>query len=692
VADDKYWAAIEDASEFGKELRAVLEDHEKSPIARTVLEEQRNAYLQLFAINLTGQASSSRIMFDGQEGELATFRVPMASALANAVVNLITNQRIAWICSAAKADAASRAQTTLGNQALDAYWNDKGGETAAKERADQGVPFGECFTFVEFDAQAGEMVSPPVAEQPAQGEQAAEPEQAAQYEGDIRYHTVSSWDVKRDPSARSYRDCDWLALRLRRNRYDLAARYGAEVLEACEHTSRGILPRQDAEKTRTDLVDCWYFFHRRTPAVPLGREAVLIGDKAFADGPLRYRRIPVARFATGALHGTPFPFAPFWTALAAQELQDSLLSSIATNNLALGTQMVSAPMGTEVEPESVGPMRLLLHPPGSEPPRGINLTQSPPEAFKLLEKIQADQRQLLGLNGTILGQPEGANLSGTAMALLTSMAMQANSSAQADYIDSVEEQGMLTLEIFQDFFSVERKIRIAGKSVGYMAKEAMLQSDAVRDVNSVSVRVGNPLAHTTAGREAIVDKYIQIQKDSGGAIQLISTPEDLQQLYDTGRIEGLTNPLRDQAILVELENEALARGEPVAALLGDDDIYHCRHHRSVVTSLEARQNDALLLAALEHIHQHYTNFFGIDPTLDPMYRSNMMIIMGLQPPAPPPVPGGGGPSAGPAAPTEPEPGAPPGELPSLPDMPDNPVTGAQFDHETGGGMVVPPGA
>lgn len=707
---DRYWASLEDPAEFGQKLKQVIEENAKAPVVQTVLEEQRNAYLQLFSVSLNGTSSSSRVLRDGQEGELAAFRVPLAAALANAVVNLVTGQKITWQATATKSDAAARAQTTLGNQALEVYWHDRGGEQFLENLVREGVPFGEAFGFIEFDPLAGEMVTPPIPGGNAQGVQpmaegaaipGGQPAIPAQYEGDIRFNVVSSWDVARDPRAKSFEECDWLAVRLRRNRFDLAARYGPEVLDACGRKEKGILPTGDDEKTRSDLVDCWYWFHRKTPSVALGRQAVIIGDKAFALDRLRYDEVPVVRYFTGNLTGTPLPFAPFWTALASQELQDSLLSALATNNLAFGTQMVAVTAGSEIEPESVGPMRLLTVPQGGMEPKGINLTQSSPESFKLYELLKADQRQLLGLNGTVLGQPEGANLSGAAMALLSSMAMQANSSPQATYVQCAKQVGNILLGIWQKFFTTERKIQVAGKSMTYMAREVAFSAERVAGVSGVSVRVGNPLAQTVAGREAIVDKYMQIQRDSQGAIQLIKTPEDLQQLLDTGRIDGLTDPLRDQALLVEAENEALARGEPVKALLGDDDVYHCKHHRSVVTSIEARSDDGLLMNALEHVHQHYENFFGvpavatgvIDPVtgeetevFDPMYRQNMMVLFGLQPPAPPAMAPPGDPAAPPPVDGD------PAEPVDMPQMPENPMTGEQFDPQTGGGVVALPGA
>jgi hypothetical protein len=673
VANDKqeYWAALQDPSAFGAALKQWIEQNAKSSVVQTVREEQRNAYLQLHPINLSGQASASRLMSTGQEGELTVLRVPKAQKYADAVTNVITSQKTTWQCQAGKSDAESRAQTALGNQALEYYWHDKGGEAFMQDLVAQGVPFGETFGFIEFDPSAGEVAM--VA--PDESGNLNKPT----YEGDIRFNIVSSWDAVRDAKANSWEECDKVALCLRRNKHDLAARLGKDVLEACSETKRGILPIEDSSAP-SDLIDCWYFFHKKTPSVPLGRQAVLIGDKVFALDQLRYRRVPVVRYFTGKLTGTPFPCAPFWSALAAQELQDSLWSAIATNNLALGTQMVAITAGSEVEPESVGPMRLITVPVGGMEPKPVQLTQSAPESFKLIQMADDAEKQVLGLNNAVLGQPDHAGQSGASQVFLSSMAMQANSSPQATYVKVLKEVGSIVFEIFQDFFKEEHKIQVGGKAMGYMAKPQTFSASSFDKVNSVSVRVGNPLSQTVPGREALFDKYMTIQRDSGGSLQLLKTPEDVQQLLDTGRLEGLTDPLRDSAIRVEIENEALARGEPVTALLGDDDMYHCKHHRSVYISNETREDDALLSNVLEHVWQHYENYFGVpaDPA-DPMYRTNMQLLFGLQPPAPPPMPPPGMPGD-PAAAMPPDPVP---EVPGMPSMPTNPATGEEFDPEQG---------
>lgn len=723
--------ATKTGDELAQALKKKIDTLRESTTLKRILDEQRNAYLQVHSISMDGMASSSMVGRDGQQGELATFRVPMAKALGSAVVNLVTNAQVAWQAMASNDDASSRAQTILGNQTLEYFWADRGVQQITTQQTEGAVYFGERFVFAEFDSAAGDEVSAgnmpndPLAGGANELLAALSPEgmeqlgvapgsASPQNTGDIRYHLIDSWDLLRDPTAKSFEKSPYILFKLQRNRFDLAARYGEEVIQGCDETDPvdELLSPVPEDAAASDLVDVWYFFHERSPACKKGRQAIFYGNKILEESDLKYREVPVVRLATGNLTGTPFPIAPFWNCLAAQEVKDAVLSAVATNNLTLGHQMIAAPMGTDMDPTAIGPMQMVFYPQGSEPPAPLQLTRSSPEAMQLMQQLDNYQKQLLGLNNTALGQPEGSNLSGAAMALLSSMALQANSSFQGDFKLAVEKLGNITLHIIQDFFTTDHKIQITGKASAYMAKEEAFSGPRLSKVNSVRVSIGNPAAQTVAGRSAIADKYIQLQMALPG-IQLIKTPEDLEQLLTTGRIEGLTDYAQNQALTIKAENEALAAGQPVEALLGDDDVRHCAHHVAELTSPNIRNNPAIVRNVWEHIASHYTNFYGVPPeqpqvdpmtgqpavdpatgqpmtVRDPMYRSRMLQLFGLKDGAPPmmmgpsgaPPPDGGG-GAPPPKPPGPQPGS---EMPSLPT---NPATGQQYDSATGGGMVAP---
>lgn len=721
--------ANETGDELAAQLRKKVERLRESTTLKRILDEQRNAYLQVHSISMDGMSSSSMVARDGQQGELATFRVPMAKALGSAVVNLVTNAQVAWQAMAVNDDAEARAQAILGNNTLEYFWSDRGVQQVMTGQAEGAVYFGERFVLVEYDETAGEnvsaatMPSDPLAGGANELLAAAGPEAleqlgvvptaaAPQREGDIRYHLIDSWDLLRDPAAKSFEKSPFILFKVQRNRFDLIAQYGEEVISQCDERDPHdpLLSPVPDDYADSDLRDVWYFFHDRTPACPRGRQAILYGNKVLAESDLKYREVPVVRLATGNLTGTPFPIAPFWSALAAQEVKDAVLSAVATNNMTLGHQMIAAPMGTDMDPTAIGPMQMVFYPQGSEPPAPLQLTRSSPEAMSLLQMLESSQKQLLGLNNTALGQPEGSNLSGAAMALLSSMALQANSSFQGDFKAAVEKVGNITLHIIQDFFTTDHKIQIGGKSTAYMSQEAAFSGPRLRRVNSVRVTIGNPAAQTVAGRSAIADKYIQLQMALPN-LQLIKTPEDLEQLLSTGRIEGLTDYAQNQALLIKAEQEALSRGEKVTALLGDDDRRHVAHHIAELCSPSVRKNQDIVRNYWDHVAGHYTNCYGVPPEQpavdpvtgqpvidpvtgqpqmirDPLYRSRMLQLCGLFDGAPPmmaPPPGAPPPEQGP--PAEKPPGPQPGS--EMPSLPTNPATGQQYDSATGGGVVAP---
>ena len=146
----------------------------------------------------------------------------------------------------------------------------------------------------------------------------------------------------------------------------------------------------------------------------------------------------------------------------------------------------------------------------------------------------------------------------------------------------------------------------------------------------------------------------------------------------------------------------MVRGETPVVLLSDDHPLHGKEHTAAVASPAARRDPNVLRAYREHMHEHYSLFYGVPPEMvemDPLYRQRFLMLCGRPvppepmgpPPGPTPGPVGpgaaaGGPEAGPLpepnmAATGPQLGA------ELPSMPTNPATGQEWNPVTGGGVV-----
>ena len=683
--EHRYFAASP-RDEIGGKLWARVENYQTSELLNQLGSRLATAYNYYFGLDPSGVHATSGMARGGEYGELAEIRVNHSRALVNVLLNLITAPKVVWTPKATNLDYDSARQTELAAGILEYYWNDKKVSKHAIKSVEEAIAFTEGFVLGEWDPEAGEDYS-------------ADENGEIIKTGDLRFTNLSWWDVIRDPFKRSWEELDWLIVSSPRNKFDLAARYpeqADQILDAPEGDMR-LQELPAAERSQTDDVPLYIFFHKPCAALPRGRQTYFLSNKVvLSDTILQYDEIPVYRVSPAELISTPFGYSPFLEILGIQELIDSLHTSIATNQTTFATQLVALEQGSESAIDQLGGgMRAIYYPPGGKPPEPLQLTKSPPEVFEHLASLKKDQELLFGLNAVVRGEMQSDRMSGSALALLSSQAQQQASTLNANYIRFVEQLGTFVLKTIQRNASVPRKIAIAGKQSAYLVQEQEFDSNSIGQIAKVSVEVGNPLSQTAAGRSEMAKEMMQMG--------FIRTPEQYEQVLATGKLEPLTKSLQNELLLVLSENEDIAKGETPQAMIHDDHLLHGREHRAPVASPNARRNPKVLKASIDHLHQHYSLYYGVPAQMvpmDPMYKDRMLILMGIQPPAPMmppgmPPPGGpgapppGGPEGGPPPGMEalPQGGPPPTDAPPMPDMPTNPATGQEWNPVDGGGMV-----
>jgi hypothetical protein len=677
----EYFAAIVESKDFGKRLVAKIEEYRTASAVQQVHERQEKAYQYHFGLSPSGIHLTSGVTRSGEQGELAEVRVNHLRANALTVLNLTIAPKISWKPVATNRDSASTKAAYQAEALLEYYWLDREIGHYAAQAVAQAIPLTEGFVYTPWDDSAGDAG----AVDPKTGQ--------AVPTGDFAVYNVLPWDVIRDPSKRSWDQNQWVVVCLRQNRYELAAKYPKQAEEILNAECGG----EDLEDAfgEIDDIPCYYFYHKRSP-IPIlknGREAVVLADgTVLRDGQLTYTNIPLHRCVPDEMFGTPFGYSQYHEGIGIQEAVDSLASAILTNQDAFARQSIAVERGEPFSPEDIGGMKVLYY--TTKPPQALQLTSSPAEAFRFVDVMKADLRRVQGVNDAVQGQlPGDAKLSGAALALLSSQAIQQNSTLQSSYIRMVRSIGTCLLNEWKKRTPTPRKIKLVGKSSEFLVREEMLSGKDLDPIKDVSVDIGNPLQQTHAGKMELAQMYLQ----TPGAV---TSPEQIEQIATTGKIEHLTQATRDELILILDENEKIANGEVPPAVIHDDHLRHGREHRSTLASVAARENPKIVEASIAHLHEHYRLFFGWpdDPTLDPQYREKMLILVGQQPPPGPMMPMDPN-AAPPGAPSGPPPEGPEtkdadnmmgppepaGNQVNLPSMPKNPATGEKFT-PPGGGM------
>lgn len=623
MSKNTYFAA-KDAKETADILLEKATDWRNTLTTNGYLEKLKTCWASYHGAYFTDMGSGHTITFGGEQGELAQLPVNHIRNLAQHMYVMTTSSRPSMEARAANTDYKSTAQVTLANGLLDYYMREKRLERYINKAVELSIVLGAGYVKVEWDATTGKVIE----EDEESGEKF--------YEGDIKFTNISPFDVVFDVN-REDNNHDWVLVRTYKNKFDLAAKYpefGDEIRELTTKDAKERYSLQIFRKVDSDQVEVWTMYHRKSEAMPDGRELVFLSDKIILhDQALPYRRIPIFRMVPNEILGTAFGYSNLFDLLPLQEGINHLYSSIMSNNIAFSTQNLFVKSGSNIDITNLGGGLNIIQ--GTEKPEPLNLLGTSQETFNFLSILEGKMEQLSGVNSVTRGTPDPAsNLrSGTSLALVQSMAIQFQSGLQNQYVQLVEDLGVAILEILQDYATAPRVASIIGiNNKQYLVE---FKGSDIADINRVIVDVGNPLARTTAGRVQMAEQLMQMKPEEFSIQQYA-------QVINTGRIDGMLESPIDQSNLIQMENERLTAGTPVKALIIDDHKEHILRHRTILNDIDIRMDDERAKATYDHILEHIAFARSADPAV--LTMTNQQPLAPAPAPAPAPQEGGTNPT------------------------------------------------
>ena len=536
----------------------------------------------------------------GEHEEFVMMDVNHYKSLLTNIHNMTTNQKPVMEPHAINTDTESLAQAKLAKGLLDYYMRQKKVSRYLKQAVKSGLNYGEGFIVVEWDAQSGE-------------EYGVNPETgAAVTEGDLKFSFLQPHFVTRDVTKMDYEKNDWMITTTYENKFDLAARYPEikEQILDVDGSEDEFFLKMKLDKTAfndTDDIPVYTLYHKRTNVMPQGRKTIVVGaDVVLFDGPIPYRNLPIYRLAPSQQDFSAFGDTIGFDLLAIQEAINSLYSTVATNQSTFGVQNLLIPRGFNISVNSLtGGLNLIEYDPNVGKPEPLQLTLTAPEIFNFIQQLERLMETLSGVNSVSRGNPESNLKSGNALALVQSMAIQFNSGLAQSYVEVIEDVGTAIITILQDFASVPRVAMIAGKYNKSYMKE--FSGKDLSQIQRVLVDVGNPLASTLAGKMQIADNLMQAG--------FINDADQYLVVLETGNLDPvLEGPLKEQ-YQIRQENELMATGEEVVALITDNHKQHINEHKAVLSSPESRKNPEVIRATLAHIMEHIGQLKTADPVL-----------------------------------------------------------------------------
>lgn len=535
-----------------------------------------------------------RINFTGKEGEYVNLIVNHFRNIAQHMYVIVTANRPIMEARAVNTDYKSLSQTYLANGILDYYMREKGLEEALKKACEMAIVLGSGFIKLEWNATAGETFDA----DPETGEMA--------YEGEIEFSNLSPFDIVTDGTKETWNN-EWVMTRSFQNRFNLMAKYPelADKIQGIPSKSTSSVYRLGVwSNDDTDDVAVYEFFHKRTEAMPDGRYLLFLdADCVLLDTNMPYRTLPVFRIVPDEIMGTPYGYSPMFDILPIQEALNSLYSTIMTNNNAFGVQNLWVPPGSNI---SVTTLAGALNVIESEiEPKALQLTASSPETFKFIEMLVQTVETISGINSVARGNPEASLKSGTALALVQSMALQFISGLQQSYVRMMEDVGTALINILKDFAKTPKVVALVGKNNRTFLKQ--FTGEEVSSISRVIIDVGNPLSRTIAGRVQMAEQLLQMKA--------IEDPHQYFQVLNTGRLDAMFEGEMIELLLIKSENERLMKGEHVIVSPLDSHKSHILEHKSVLADPDLRKDGALIKNTFDHIQDHMNALRNTDPAL-----------------------------------------------------------------------------
>lgn len=591
------------------------------------------------------------VSFSGDQGEFAQIPVNHYRNIAEHILTMTTSSRPSMKARATNTDYKSQIQSYLADNILEYYMREKNVENYIKKAVNYAIVMGAGFIKLEWDSTAGEIYDYETKVDEEGNDTGELDDKKPLFEGDIKFTNLSPMDIVYD-SHREDNDHDYVICRTFKNKYDLAAKYPEKKtdIEGLQ-TKSDILTIKFLSGTMgddSDLVPVYELFHKKTDALPNGRYILFLSsDIILYDGAMPYRQIPLIRISPSDVIGAPYGYTPMFDLLSLQEAVNSLHSTILTNQSTFGIQNIYVPRGSDITMESLaGGLNIIQGNPQAGPPIAMNFTQTPKEVFEYLNILERTMETLSGVNSVARGNPEANLKSGTALALVQSLALQFASNLQQQYIKCIEGLGTQIIKMLQDFAVTKRTVTVIS-GISNRSYVDQFSSEDISSVSRVVVEAGNPLSRTTSGKLQMAENMIQYG--------LIKDPQTYLSVVNTGNLEVATEETQKQLFLIRAENEMLLKGEVPQAVLIEDHAQHIKGHHAVLFDPELKKDATLVKNVLDHIQDHLNLLQSADP--------NLLMVLGQQPlpPQQQQQPQGGPPSEQGAADVmqSPNPGQPP---------------------------------
>lgn len=643
---DSYWA-LSKAGDLAGAVLGKERDYFEAARRRGLDRIWQIAYAQAFGTDPMNPQdfATQTLSYVGPEGKALRFRINEPRALVDQCNIIARGERIAFKCLALNKGFGAGAQVEIANQIVKYLYDENVGIPKESEILDAAAWFGAGFWWTRWDSDGGADVD--VEQQTQLG-----PTMVKQRSGAPVTTTLFPWEYCQEPYAK---DPAWGIVRERTSKFELAAefpQYAEQILGVNNiRTQEGVAEMfmYDVDAATTDDIILRHFYLKPCRAAKYGRYCGILEGMVLWDRPCPHPKVmPVVEVCPFRYFGTRFAYAKAWDILAIQEAIDELISMTLTNYMTFGRQNVFVPAGTNFDEDALADgQNIFTIPSGSSGPVALSLAEMPEGSQWLIDYGHQRMNSIMGTNAVARGESDETVKSGTHAALRDSLAIRFQNATHAAFINGVEQQANLTLDMMRQYSSTPFVVEITG--AGEEAYLAEFAKESVAGIRKVRVTVVSPMMQSQAGR---LESFLAVRdlpkEERAAALRGI----------EMGDFTGFTEKPKTTDMLIRFENEQMLKGIQVKPVQGENPALHLPEHWSEFEKQLSQPNpDPVRIKLLsDHMKATIQMWTLSDPLMDmflkvmpppplPGTPTGQLMQMGVQPP-PPDEDGGAGPTMG----------------------------------------------
>jgi len=633
--NQEYFAAIptEEPDRLANEMCEKIRTWRKHCNERGLVSLWEKKLRNYYGQSISGN-SSHALTSGGEQGELTMVKVNDLHSLIQEQLVVVTSQRPAGVAKAINSDTKSLKAARIGTAIAEYYMAQGGFEAKFVSATEAALLCDESFLEIFWDKGAGDPI--------AMDHESGKPVMS----GDAILRVHCTWNVARDIGA-TVESNKWYILSYKMNKFDAAASYprfyehilSLGVEDDLNPLSLNTIPEG------SDEIFVHALIHDRTPSVPQGRYALMIGDKIVIDSALPYKDFPIERMAPSDVIDGNMGYSSANDIQALEEVTDALHSVVTTNEITFGGQCIVGPEGGNIESRDLakGVKYFELPPDLVDKLRPLQLLHTPPEVFNYIGMLGEKKAKAVGSVSGILSQQAQQGASGSSMALIQTQAISYNSGTQRCFFKMLGGVMTKLIGVLRVYADTPRVASIVGKSKAVGLKEFKYTGHDLGSISSIVYEIVNPMFQTYGGRLTAAQDLLKAGQ--------VKSPKQYINLVATGQPDVFDQDDEADQLLILEENEKLSDGtEGVKAIITEMHSDHIKSHMSVLSSLEAKANPDVVAGTLAHIQEHIDLWTQASQT-----NPGLLMATGQQPlpiPAPPPMgpPGMGPPGASPQGP------------------------------------------